>query len=120
MVHLADSGARFLPRSITLQRADDQARAEHEPRVFLPFVITFMYGLRHKRVPCFELRSRLLIPLLSRHSQPAGPFGRPFTVQVELAVTTMSLVRAAIAQLYPTPLANLVESLLRSVGSLDT
>ena len=35
-----DSGLRFPPSRITLQRADNQARAEHEALVFLPFVTT--------------------------------------------------------------------------------
>jgi hypothetical protein len=39
--HLADSSIRFASGRIALQRADYQARAEHEAPVFLPFVTTY-------------------------------------------------------------------------------
>ena len=71
-------------------------------------------------MPCFDPRNRLLLLSLFLHSPPAGPFGRAFTVSVKLAVVAVALVQAAIAQLYSTPTAYLVESLLSRVRSLNT
>ena len=101
-----------------LPRWQYQPGAQHYPLLLI--VARTMCRLRRKRVPCFEPLNRLLLLSLFLHSQPAGPFGRTFAVPVKLAVVAISLVRAAIAQLYATPLAYLVESLLRSVGSLNT
>lgn len=117
---LAGSGIRFLPGGKALQGSDDQARAEHEPLVLLPFVTTQLYRLRLKRAPSFDPRNRLLLLSLFLHAQSAGPFGRTFAVPIQLAVVAVSLVRAAIVQLYSTALAYLVESFLRRIGSLNT
>ena len=121
VVYLVSSGTGLLSGCKALQRADDQPVASEYESFVLVAICDQRVGVAQGTTGAsFEPRSRLLLLSLFLHSQPAGPFGRTFTVPVELAVVAVSLVRAAIAQLYSTPLAYLVESLLSSVGSLNT